>query len=325
MLSYRFSPHDLLHVRFALHPLGELLWSAGAVADPSSSTIHLPWIQRARERLGSLDWELLAHLALSSEHGYGVDFPARPPTTPLPDLDAELEHVAATPGAQVRRELALRWPEGNLPAVVQRLHDQPREGLRHLTALMRTYWDRALAPDWPAIRALAEADIARRSRHLAEQGVRAVFDDLHHEVSWHGDELRFARRYEAVVELGGRGLLLVPAVFAWPRTFAMFDAPWQPTLLYPPRGIGTLWEPQQPADAAASLAPLLGTRRAALLTALEEPSSTTELAARLALPASSVSEHLGVLRRSGLVHPGREGRHVRYARTALGERLVTGR
>ncbi|HEX6391325.1 MAG TPA: DUF5937 family protein, partial [Solirubrobacteraceae bacterium] len=259
------------------------------------------------------------------DNGYGVDFPARPPTTPLPDLDAELEHVAATPGAQVRRELALRWPDGDVPEVVQPLQADPRRGLRALTALMREYWERALAPDWAAIRALAEADIARRSRHLAERGVRAVFDDLHHEVSWHGDELRFVRRYDDSVELGGRGVLLVPAVFAWPRTFAMYDPPWQPTLLYPPRGIGDLWAPSPGAGAGDGLAPLLGARRAAILAALDAPASTSELAQRMRLPVSSVSEHLGVLRGAGLVQPGRDGRHVRYARTDLGDRLVSPR
>jgi DNA-binding transcriptional ArsR family regulator len=323
MLRFRFDPDDLLHVRFALHPLGELLWSAAALADPSAGSIHLPWMRRARERLGDLDWQLLAQLGVSGAHGYGVDFLAPPPSTPLPDLDAELARVAATDPAQVRHELELRWPDGELPAAVRPLQRRPARGLQTLARMMRAYWERALAPEWPAIRACAEADIARRTRHLAERGVGAVFHDLHHEVSWQAGELQFARRIEATVQLGGRGLLLIPAVFTWPRTFCLFDEPWQPTVLYPPHGVGTLWAPQAPAaGSAAALAPLLGARRAGILAALDAPASTTELARRLELPASSVSEHLAVLRAAGLVHPGRDRRHVRYARTAAGDALL---
>jgi hypothetical protein len=181
-----------------------------------------------------------------------------------------------------------------------------------------------LAAEWPAIRALAEADIARRTRHLAEHGVGVVFADLHHDVSWRDGELLLVRRYDDVVDLAGRGVLLVPAVFTWPRTFAMYDAPWQPTILYPPRGLGDLWAPTRAGD-AYDLAPLLGPRRAAILAALDTSASTTELAQRMGLPVSSVSEHLGVLRDAGLVHAGRDGRHVRYARTHLGDRLASRR
>lgn len=322
MLRFRFRPDDLLHVRFALHPLGELVWGAAAVADPSQASIHLPWVRAALERLGDLDWELLAELSLAP-HGYGVDFPTPPPTSPLPDLDAELVRVAATPPDRVRHELALRWPDRAFPVAVRPLWRRPTAGLQVLTTVMRAFWDRAIAPDWPAIRVCAEADIARRTRHLADRGAAALFADLHHEVGWQDGELRVDRQFERSVALEGRGLLLVPAVFTWPRTFAMIDPPWQPTLLYPPRGVGDLWAPRRPArNAARALAPLLGERRARILAALDVPASTTELAGRLRLPASSVSEHLAVLRGAGLVTPAREGRHVRYARSEAGDTLL---
>ena len=57
-----------------------------------------------------------------------------------------------------------------------------------------------------------------------------------------------------------------------------------------------------------------------LLAAL--PATTQELARAHAASPAGVSEHLSVLRRAGLVAGRREGRTVRYARTAAGDALV---
>jgi DNA-binding transcriptional ArsR family regulator len=98
----------------------------------------------------------------------------------------------------------------------------------------------------------------------------------------------------------------------------MTDPPWQPAIVYAPRGVATLWEPAEPATGA--LADLLGRRRAAILTTL--PATTQELARAHAASPAGISEHLGVLRRAGLVAGRREGRAIRYARTAAGDALV---
>ncbi len=185
---------------------------------------------------------------------------------------------------------------------------------------MADYWRRAIEPSWPAIRTALEADIAYRAGRLAAGGPLAAFADLHEEASWRDGALRVDRAYESEVELGGRGLLLVPVAFAWPQLWAMIDPPWQPAVVYAPRGVATLWAPQErPADA---LADLLGRRRAGILAGLAEPATTQELARRLAASPAGVSEHLAVLRRAGLVSGRREGREVRYARTAAGDELI---
>ena len=59
------------------------------------------------------------------------------------------------------------------------------------------------------------------------------------------------RPYESTVELAGRGLLLVPVAFAWPQLWAMIDPPWQPAVVYAPRGVATLWEPAEHAPGRA--------------------------------------------------------------------------
>ena len=52
------------------------------------------------------------------------------------------------------------------------------------------------------------------------------------------------------------------------------------------------------------------------------PQTTQELAARLQASAGGVSEHLGVLRRAGLIAGRRDGRSVIYERTRTGDDLA---
>ncbi|WP_343074786.1 metalloregulator ArsR/SmtB family transcription factor [Phytoactinopolyspora alkaliphila] len=61
--------------------------------------------------------------------------------------------------------------------------------------------------------------------------------------------------------------------------------------------------------------------RAELLEALRSPASTTDLARAFGVTASAVSQHLRVLRDSGLVQRQRSGRSVLYMTTALGAAL----
>jgi DNA-binding transcriptional ArsR family regulator len=57
---------------------------------------------------------------------------------------------------------------------------------------------------------------------------------------------------------------------------------------------------------------------------LEEPLPTVELARRLKVTASAVSQHLQVLHANGLVTRARDGRQVLYRRAAVGDQLTTG-
>ncbi len=220
---------------------------------------------------------------------YAPDFVAPPPRTPLPDVAEELARVRATPPERVRQELALAFEGREPPAVALPLLDDPAAALPALVDLMAEYWERAIAPWWDAIRAVLEADIRQRSRHLAGGGALELFAGLHADVRWHDGALLVDRPHEAVVELAGRGLQLVPAAFGWPRVGAMFDPPWQPALIYPPRGVGDLWasatEDPRHSEAAgdeasgrgSALGELLGRRRAGILVALAAEATTTEL------------------------------------------------
>jgi DNA-binding transcriptional ArsR family regulator len=152
-------------------------------------------------------------------------------------------------------------------------------------------------------------------------GAQAAFTDLHPTVSWEDGALHVhpTKKAPADVDLAGRGLLLVPAVFTWPNVWPRTDPPWDPALVYPPPGIADLWAPDGRREDA--LESLLGRRRAQVLRQLDRPASTLELARRMGVSAASVSEHLTILRHAGLVTRRREGRRVIYARTATGDDL----
>jgi hypothetical protein len=317
VIAFRFGRDDLLHTRFAISPLFELQASVTAVRDPGAHSVHLPWVRAARERLAGFDYALLDTLV--PDRGYTPDFFAPPPRTPLPDVAEELERVRTTDPAQVRRELGWRFG-GDLPAVVRPLMDDVARGVEALADEMAGYWDRAVAPWWDHVRGLLEADIRHRAGRLAEGGALELFAGLHTGVRWRSGTLEVEAAADAEVVLGGRGLQLVPSVFVWPRTGAMFDPPWQPSVIYAPRGVGDLWTPT--GEGPAALGELVGRGRARILTGLGTEASTTDLARRLALSAAGVSEHLGVLRRAGLVRSRREGRSVLYSRTAVGDALT---
>ena len=98
--------------------------------------------------------------------------------------------------------------------------------------------------------------------------------------------------------------------------------PWQPTLIYPARGIGMLWESAARRGAGRAGAACSGRNRAAVLMALDCPRSTTELAGTLGVTTGGVSQQLTVLREAGLVRGRRVARTVLYLRSPHGDTLV---
>lgn len=205
----------------------------------------------------------------------------------------------------------------------------PAAGLARLADALEAFWRDAFAPDWPRLRALLDADIAHRALRLTTGGPTRVFADLHPSVAWVDGGLNVDIYWNAEVALAGRGLLLVPSAMQWQRPACIVDAPWQPTLIYPARGLLLLWHTGQRAHGA--LARVLGRTRTTLLEALDAPRSTTDLAAGLGLSAGGVSQHLTALRDAGLSPPAataglvtasRDRHSVLYARTAVADQLI---
>jgi DNA-binding transcriptional ArsR family regulator len=268
------------------------------------------------------DLDLLPLLSLLPPDGYIPDFITPPPESPLMRIEDELEQVRRTPARQVRKELGIfKGQHGDrLPAAVEPLQRNPQREVERLADTMAEYWERAVAPHWPRILALLSADLRHRATRLTEAGPAALFDDLHPTVSFEGDWLHIDQAWQGTVELGGQGLLLVPTVFSWERPSVISIEPWQPTVIYPARGVALLWEPS---EAGRELTGLMGATRARILAALDAPQSTTELAAQLGMTPGGVSQHLSVLVDAGLAARRRERRVVLYARTPVADQLVS--
>ncbi|MGD3105796.1 DUF5937 family protein [Streptomyces sp. YGL11-2] len=325
-LDLHFGADDLLRIRFAISPLCETHEALRTLRRTDRHGYHLPWLRRMRERVAGLDLSPVWLFMPSPRPGYTPDFLGRPPDVPLADFAAELARLRATDPALARAEMAksLACTPGAAESARGRaaLAD-PRRAVQELADTTERAWHALLAPDWPRLRALLEAEIAYRSRQLADGGLRRLFADLHPRLSWSEGTLTVRTRTDFVQmqDLDGRGVLLLPSVFVWPDVVSGFDPPWQPTVIYPARGIGRLW---QSSAAGPALARLLGANRAAVLAALDAPATTSALAHRLGLAASSVSAHLSVLREAGLLVSRRHGHQVRYERTPLGIALAAG-
>jgi DNA-binding transcriptional ArsR family regulator len=321
VLKLAFTTQDLAHVRFAFSPLWEVVASVRVLKTPTDHPLHRLWVTRTRELLtdSQLDWCMLSDLVPVPTRVI-AGFVSPPPATPLPDLDLELSSLRATPPDLVRA--VLDDLPGVRPPELDPLYADPVRGLARLAEIIRQYWDLTLAPYWPRMLTLLEGDVLYRARQLTQGGASQLFADLDQRVSWDNDTLHVVNEYVSrSVQLAGRGLLLVPSVFVWPRVFAKLDDPWQPVLRYPPRGVARLWE-RDGADVSQALATVLGRSRTLLLTELDTPASTTDLARRTGLSTGGVSQHLTALRAAGLVSAHRTGRFVLYARTSVAESLL---
>jgi DNA-binding transcriptional ArsR family regulator len=320
LLTLGFSADDLARTRFACSPLWEVVESLRMRQDRASAVVHAPFIDASARRLEGFDMSEL--LLLVSPDRYIPDFLTPPPDEALPSMQTELERLRATPTERVRADVARRFAGGPVPGVAHRYLEQPARALDHLVGMVEEYWQRALEPEWPRVRALLEREVDERARQQALHGTGSLLGDLHPAITWRAGTLRLrGARRAGRIDLDGRGLTVIPNVFVWPLACTMVADPWPPAIVYPPRGVGSLWAPQD-GDARAALEALLGRTRAAVVLGLRAPCSTTELARRLELTPGAVSLHLTVLHHAGLLVRERAGRRVLYRLSAIGEALL---
>ncbi|PRX64348.1 hypothetical protein B0I32_109277 [Nonomuraea fuscirosea] len=315
-VTWTLKPEDVARIRFAFSPMWELVASLRTLQQPARQSIHLPWLKAVRAKVDGLDLSEL--LALVPPSGYLADFITPPPDTPMPDFPAELDRVRQADPARAAEEAAK--VRGTDAAVIARFTADPAAGVARVADALQTYWDECFAEFWPRVYALLERDVLRRSRQLAQGGARELFAGLDQAVVWTGERLVIERPWCESGELHGDGLVLVPSAFYWPAV-AVMTAPYQSTLVYPVRGVGTLWE-QGPPPAPGALAALIGRSRAQILLALAEPATTSALAGRMALTPGAISQHLGVLSGGGLAVGMRLGKQVVYRRTPTGDALA---
>jgi DNA-binding transcriptional ArsR family regulator len=316
----RFGAGDALRVRFTVSPLWETHAALRVVYGEHRRPLYDPWIARRKRAADGADLSLL--LAAQPPVGYAPDFLSPPPTVSVTSFDKELDRVRRTPLARVRRELARcrDQPSNPLAELLDPLVADPRLARDRFTTVLRTAWSVLVEPDWPRVRRILDDDIAYRGERLTRDGLSGLFADLHPTLAWQDSELVATQTTDADRDLAGAGLLLVPSAFNWPHVSVIVDPSYQPTLVYPARAAARLWT-----DSAAPpdrLARLLGRTRAALLVALDQPSTTTSLSGDRGLGLGTVSAHLTALYDAGLASRRRTGHQIRYWRSPLGQALV---
>lgn len=318
LLEYELDGRDLGDVRFAISPINELALSLRTFREPGRFPVHLPWLRETQDARDRLDTTMLR--ALSNDALSTPDFLSPRPHSPLTRIDTELQALARVEDERLGADLRAVHPDG-LPYPLRGSAVAVRS--RMLRAL-RAYWDSCFAPWWPRMRGVLQADIVHRGRVAATEGVGAMLGGISDRVCLDGDVVRVRLTSPLQRRRGtrGEGLTLVPSLFTRGATVPIGeDEP--PMILYGARGSGALWQ-VEPRRSPAVLGDLLGATRAGLLTALEVPASSTELAGRLGVTTPAVNQHLRAMRDAGLLTSARHGRSVLYLRSELGDALVAG-
>ncbi len=291
--------------------------------------LHRAWFATIREDLHRVDMELLA--AIVPPRPFFADLLFTGVSGTATTIEDQLKLVAGMPATELRRQVAEVWHgkpievwQGeSIPEPARKVVDDPGGPGRLADALWR-YWSVALEPHWRSIRAILDEDVAFRAAELTKSGVGEMLAGLHESITVAGDVLRIDKAcLVSEADLAGVGLRLVPSVFFVGKVVFAHARDRPCSLSYAARGLGNPW---CQAGAAMTdeepLAALIGRSRAAVLTNLAVPMTTTELAIKLGQSPPAVSQHLAVLRRSGLATSWRAGRRVLYRRTALADSII---
>ncbi|GAA3228479.1 metalloregulator ArsR/SmtB family transcription factor [Dactylosporangium siamense] len=323
-LTVELDVTDLAATRFATSPLSETVACLQQLGGHERRVSTRPWLRWAREQLArdpvnlAWTWPLLVN-----GRPTWPEFLVPAPTGPHPTVEAELAALRQTPARQVRASLT-RVFGADLPPAAAALAADPAEGLRGIAGELRTAHRRLIAPHWPRLRAILDADVLHRAERLATGGAERLFTGLHPEVRWRDGRLMLVGRrwpVEVTVRHAPRGLVLIPVALGQPHVSIKQHTSTQTTVRYPARGTVRL---SVEAEAPDAVARLLGRAKAHILEVLRAPTTTTELARALGVTPSAVSQHLAVLRDCGLVQGRRAGRTVLYRTTALGTALRAG-
>jgi DNA-binding transcriptional ArsR family regulator len=316
---------DLLaRSRFQISPLAETVAALTVLSAPEEPGV--PWQRTFHATHREAYAEMLAGDPLRSTisgwlwrprrgrvPGWMGDFLTLPPVGPGASLADELAQLDAWDDARIRAEIRTMRPDAPLPALLA------GDGLRAAVADILTWvWTATVAADWPRRRRVLEADIVSRIARLATQGWAGVVPTLGRRMDWkEGGHLQINSYDLPTRDLSGaRELSFVPVHSN--GQWVAWDLPDRFAVVYPVTGA------QASAEGAGAdgLARLVGANRATVLLLLDEPHSTTQLAALTGLPLGAVGNHLRVLLDAGAVLRRRSGREVLYWRTSLGDGLV---
>lgn len=329
MIRIHLDSATLARTRIAISPLSEsiaaveLLYRHG----PRAPWPYTAWSEHAWKVLKTVErtapLRVYGLLAEQQRLGPTPDFFEPVPGAPAAEFADELEVLRHTPPGLVAEQYAMHFPQ-KLPEFLSPYRDDPTATLDALADAVDEFWRRTIAPYWPKMRTALDEEVLVRARSLASLGPESVLSGLGGQTLWRSPVLSLPKAKESRVTASDQRLLLVPLVFAQDRVGNSTDHPEILRVSYQARGAAVLagGTPPPPSDELDRLVPLVGSRRAAVLRALESPATTSALAAQLGLAPSTVSEQLTALVAAGVVHRRRSGRSVLYGLEPAGEVLL---
>ncbi|MEV4738928.1 helix-turn-helix domain-containing protein [Streptomyces sp. NPDC049555] len=304
----------------------DLLFALGR----SPRALGADWRARAVDALSERRLGLLAVVAGGGPGGYAPDFLRPEPAGFQVAIDSALHQVATTPSERIRYELTAAigghsWG-GSVghrpPRLLLTAMDRGEQYVaQRIAAELEQFWRAALAPHWPGMRVRLEGEVAARASVMARHGIADTLNQLAPNLEWHGGALRvhLLATSSHRLSLDADAAILVPSVFAGRAVFCGGEppgapAPRTPLIVYPAARNDCL--PPSRGDE------LIGTTRRKVLAELAQPRTTGELARRLYLSPATVSYHLQILHRVGLVQRTRRSRTVLYQRLAARPRFA---
>jgi DNA-binding transcriptional ArsR family regulator len=311
VLRVHLTAEDLLRTKFASHPAPLVELGLALATLQRRDPVLGNWRRSAAARFPGAARPLLGLIPASATGPLFLD----PVSTGLAE---GLELVQQAPARFVRDELQRVFGTRAPPPWPRRLAARDRQTWRDLDRALRLAHDHLLRDAWPRVRSGFRAELAWRSRLIAELGVAAALSALHPRISWSGTVLQIDAATEFDVYPRGAGLTLLPSVLWTGRPMITDHPDGSAVIVYP--ALTPL--PLIGAVAADPLAELLGQTRAYVLRLAFRERTTTELARELGTSASTVSGHTRTLRAAGLIVTARAGKAVLHSVTPLDDRLL---
>lgn len=320
-----------------LSPLAELMACLHALAEPEHHIEFRPWLARVRAELSPESQGLLATYApLWARRRCRLLMPLAPPLGQ--DLDQELARIEALPLGRFV-DTAADAVHGAVSDVTGLLGDPARwdayigscerrsfsrgELARELLAdparmrgrlleLLRRCAEEFFDAEWARIRHRLDGECARVRARVQALPVPEALASLSANATVRQNPpcVSFDKLQSLRADLRGRRCLLVPSVHARPHLIVKVEAGF-PIVVHFPVGNAEPTERAPLSQVRLRLAILSDPARLALCRHLvNEPITTSELAARTGMTPPQVSRHLGRLRETGLLTSHRNGRMV---------------
>jgi len=331
--------NDLGRVRLlsSADPIEEITLAAHRMSALSKDPIFGQWARQTATSLGAAG---AAVLDVMDSAFVQVSDLTRSWPNPGASFGESLDGILSSPRSVWRSEIEHIMSHDIPPGPAAGLAEGRTSALNNLGAALQRFHQSALEPYWRSIDSRARVARETLARILVNDGLDALLNGLHPDVSWRDPVLTIrilkscppncvhskisAHMGPLRFDAGGRGLWLMPSIFAGTVTLRVPDRDEaEPFLLTYPVTADLKLFTRNRSVPSKPLNDLVGITRARLLEALRDRTlSTSELARASSVSISSASEHATVLRESQLLSSLRVGNRVEHSLTVLGRALV---